>query len=166
LLTTDAKRLTGTGTIVAVGDKVSKLNVNDRVLFNSRAQNNLTIEEGSFLMFPEDDVYGVLTNDKPITGIKNFKVVHNNDLIVKVKTVSKEVVHASGIVLTAQASAVLDRPTKGTVEMLADNIKVLEVNDLIEFEVTAGIDLSKDEDEEGSHYVLMNIDRVVGKYTK
>lgn len=162
LITTTAKRLTAFGTIVAIGEDVTKVNINDKVMFNSMSNTNIDIEGEEYLMLNEDNLFGVVSDGaRTLDGINNFKIIHENDVIIKVQTIVKEVTHNSGIILTTTASKVTDRPTKGTVEMVGANVSKVKLGDLVEFDLTAGIDLALGQ-EEGTHYILMELDRIIG----
>jgi co-chaperonin GroES (HSP10) len=165
ILATRESTITAFGTVTHVGPECNKVNIGTMVMFNSMINMTIPIDNEPHLFMNEDDIYGILTEGTKLDGANNFKVVHTTDVLIKVQTVVKEVTHVSGIILTAQASALHDRPTKGEVVQIGKEITNISIGDIVEFEKTAGIDLVKDKDDESSHYILMDLDRLVGKYT-
>lgn len=99
-----------------------------------------------------------------IKDIKNFKIVHPEDVLVEVQTVKNEVASSTGIVLTMKASQIEDRKTRGVVLAVGSGISSLEVGDVVEFEIVAGQEIKIDNELE-VHYLLMDIGRVLGIYS-
>ena len=126
----------------------------ERVIFLNRA-----IRAKTFLLY-FDDLYGIVNGDK-LNKVDNFEIIHPNDVIVELKT-STEVTHSSGIILTATASSVEDRPTKGIIIKIGSAVTTVKIGDVVEIEVTAGIDLSSSKD--GTHYTLLDVSKIVGIY--
>lgn len=155
------------GKVISVGPEVQNINIDSIVMFNPISGEEVNLFENKYTLLQYLDIYGTVSSisNNVITSIDSFKILHENDIIVKVTTVKKEVTHSSGIILTTNASVVEDRPTKGEVLYKGSNISTVDVGDIVEFGSIVGIDLITDNvDDVGVHYVLMEIDRVIGKY--
>ena len=163
-IVTTSKERFAFGTVKAIGPEILDIAVDDVVMYNPYSGTNVDLDK-SYTMLYYDDIYGIINalNNGVLSNVDAFKILHNNDVIVEVNTVKKEVVHTSGIILTTQASVVEDRPTKGKIVSKSNTVNSVDINDIVEFELTAGIDLEVNLSPD-THYVLMSIDRVIGKY--
>lgn len=152
------------GRVKSVGNDINDILLDNIVMFNPYSGTPLNLDN-PYIMLSHGDVYGVVNDitEGYLTDINSFNIIHPKDVIIKVSTIKKDVVHSSGIILTSNASAVEDRPTKGIVVCRGTDINTVEIGDFVEFELTAGIDLEV-KSIQGTHYVLMEIDRVIGKY--
>jgi chaperonin GroES len=160
LLSISDNSQTAFGTITHISDEVTKVKVGDVIMFNVLMNNYITVDDKKLLIMLEDDIYGKLSSDTTLHGVDNFEITHNTDVIVEVKTQDRNLVSSSGIVITTNASALHDRPTTGVVNKVGPGVNTISVGDTVEFEKTAGIDISRGL--EDNHFVLMDIERVVG----
>lgn len=90
--------------------------------------------------------------------IKDFKIIHPKDILVKVFA-PNEVTSGTGIVLDLKPSMIQDRDIKGEVLQVGTQITDIKIGDIIYFEKTAGVDLLPDN---GYKYMLLHYDRVIG----
>jgi co-chaperonin GroES (HSP10) len=162
LLSTSDNSQTAFGTVTHISDEVTKVKVGDIIMFNVLMNSYIPVDDKKLLMMLEDDIYGKLSSGTKLNGVDNFDITHDNDVIVKVTTQDKNLTSSSGIVLTVNASALHDRPTNGVVIKVGPSVNTIAVGDKVEFEKVAGIDLTKGDD--NTHFVLMDIEKIVGKY--
>ncbi len=153
---------TAFGTVTHISDEVTMINVGDTIMFNVLINNYVPVDGKQLLMMSEDDIYGKLSEGTKLDGINNFEITHDNDVLVSIKTQDENLTSTSGIILTAQASALHDRPTNGVVVKVGVGVTTINIGDRVEFEKTAGIDLTRGEN--NTHFTLMDVERIIGKY--
>lgn len=104
-------------------------------------------------------------------NIENFKIAHDNDLLLKVKH-KKMIKSDSGIIVDLHPMVVEDRDIMGEVLQIKENTSKehnIQIGDIVFFSKHSGIDLYLEDskDEEYSYkYMLINIDKVIGKLLK
>ena len=60
IITEDTTELSDRATVVAVGDEVSKVKVNDRIFFNNRAGRFIQIDDEEYLLIHISDIFIIL----------------------------------------------------------------------------------------------------------
>lgn len=103
-------------------------------------------------------------------NINTFKIIHDSDLLLKVKH-KKMIKSETGIIVDLHPMVVEDRETKGEVLQVKDKTsKEYDVNigDIVFFSKHAGIDLYLEDcvengEEYSYKYMLLNVKDVIGK---
>ncbi len=56
----NAKEKPSQGKVIAIGDEVEQIAVNDVVVFGKYAGNEITIDGATYLIIESDDIYGIM----------------------------------------------------------------------------------------------------------
>lgn len=91
--------------------------------------------------------------------IKNFKVIHNTDILVVAEFEPEEKTQ-TGIYLGIK-STISQRPTQGRVLQVGKGVENIKVGDMVVFKDGMGIDLALEEEK---WYILLNEERILGVF--
>jgi co-chaperonin GroES (HSP10) len=166
ILNSNKVKLYTFGKVLAIGEEITNISVDSIIMYNPISGIQVKLDS-TYTLLQHEDVYGIIGNIKNncINTVQDFKILHPHDIIVKVTTIKKDVIHTSGIILTTSASVVEHRPTRGEVVSVGSEVTDVIIGDIVEFGNVVGIDLITNEDtDSGIHYVMMEDDRPIGKY--
>lgn len=167
ILNSNKVKLYTFGKVLAIGEEITDISIDYKIMYNPISGTPVTLNGVMYTVLQHSDVYGTINNikDNCISTIQDFSILHPKDIIVRVVTIKKDVIHSSGIILTTSASVVEHRPTKGEIIGIGSEVQDVQIGDIVEFETVVGIDLITNEDTNlGIHYVLMEEGRLIGKY--
>lgn len=92
---------------------------------------------------------------------EKFKVVHEEDLLVKANYKEKFESQESKILITIAPSVINDRPTSGVLLQKGASVDEIPLESTVYFEKTTGYDLYFEENK-NEWYILMHKDSVLG----
>jgi co-chaperonin GroES (HSP10) len=93
-------------------------------------------------------------------NISNFIITNPTDVLIKSEHKEKFQTD-SGILFNVNPSVIEDRPTKGEVIQVGDEITDIKVGDIIHFSKVAGEDLFFDDDI-GVWYIILSYESIFG----